>query len=91
MMYANPFRMMVIPPGAVVPHMVVVIVAVCDTPVGVNSDPFRMMDIDPARVMFMPPRRVMPHMMLVPISVMTVRMRNNRRRCEQCCQRGGRE
>src|ERR1700685_1754514 len=89
MMFANPFRMIVVPPAAVVPHMSFVIVAVVHAPLRIDGNPFRMMGIDPARMIVMPPLRVVPFMVRVPVAVM-VRMSHHRRSREQSSQsRGG--
>src|SRR5271167_978607 len=91
MMRVDPFRMMVVPPRAVVPHMIFVIVAVVGAPLGIHGNPFRMMRVDPAGVMFMPPARVMPDVTAVPVPVVTVRMSNHGSSREQRCEGSGGE
>ena len=89
MMYADPFRMVVVPPSAVVPHVMLVPVAIDGAPIRIHRDPFGMMMPNPSGVMFMPPGRIMPYVMVVPITVVA-RMRNRRRSRKDGCQgRGG--
>ena len=88
MMFADPFRMMVVPPIPTVPYVKFVIVAIDDAPLGVNRDPFGMMVPDPAGVMCMPPARVVPDVVVVPVTVM-VRMCHHRRSREQGGQGSG--
>ena len=90
MMFADPFRMVVEPPIAVAPDMVVIPVAVAYAPLGVDPDPFGMMMPYPAGVVFMPPGRVVPYVMVVPVTIV-VRMCNDRRSRKQGCQGSGGE
>src|SRR5580692_8129753 len=90
MMFANPFRMILVPPSPVAPHMMVVPIAVVLAPLRIFPGPFRMMVVDPARMVVMPPVRIAPFMTLVPVAIAIVRMCNHRRSREQCSQgRGG--
>jgi hypothetical protein len=91
MMFANPFRMILVPPSAVAPHMMVVPIAVVLTPIRVRPGPFRMMMVDPARMVVMPPVRIAPFMMLVPVTITVVRMCNHWRSREQRSQGCGGE
>lgn len=87
MMSLDPFRMVLGPPIAVVPYMMVVPVAVGAAPLGVSRGPFGMMLPDPSGVIFVPPQRVVPRMMVVPITI-AARVRHRRRSredCRQCC------
>ena len=85
MMVADPIRMMVIPPGAVVPHMSFVIVAIVGAPIWICRDPVAMVIPHPIRMIVIPPVRVVPFVVRVPLSVM-VRMSHHRRSREQGCQ-----
>ena len=90
MMCADPFRMVVVPPAAVVPYVMLVPVAVDGAPIGVNLDPFGMMMPDPTGVMFVPPDRVVPYVMVIPITVIS-RVRDRRRSREDRSQGSGGE
>jgi len=68
-MFVDPFRMVVVPPTAVAPYVMLVPVAVAGAPPGVHLDPFGMMMPNPCRVVFVPPGRVVPYVMVVPITV----------------------
>src|SRR5580704_9970216 len=83
MMFANPVRMMVVPPCAIMPDVGFVVVAVIDAPLGIYRHPFGMMVVNPSRMVFMPPVCVMPFMMRVPIAVMIIVIRKS------CHRRGG--
>ena len=69
MMFVDPFRMVVVPPSAVAPYVMLVPVAVDGAPIGVRLDPFRMMMPDPSGVVCVPPTRVVPYVMIVPVTV----------------------
>jgi len=88
MMCADPFRVVVVPPTAVVPYVMLVPVAVDGAPIGVYLDPFGMMMPDPSGVVFVPPTRVVPYVMVVPITVVA-RMRDRRCSGEDGCERCG--
>lgn len=87
MMVRDPFRMIFVPPIAVVPRMMAIPIAVGTSPILVMLGPFGMMAPDPARMMVVPPIGIVPRMVLVPITIV-VRMCHNRRSREegrQCC------
>jgi hypothetical protein len=71
MMLVDPFRMVVVPPSAVAPYVMLVPVAVDGAPIGVYLDPFGMMVPDPSGVVCVPPTRVVPYVMLVLITVIS--------------------
>src|ERR1700735_4894059 len=93
MMFADPFRMMVVPPRAITPDVALVIVTVIDAPLGIYPRPLGMMVVNPSGMIVMPPVRVMPFMMRVPVAVMTVMIRvsGDRRSREQRSQSGAGE
>jgi len=90
MVLAHPLRMIVVPPTAISPHMMVIPIAVVLPPFRISGRPFGMMVVNPARMVVMPPVRVVPLMMVVvPIAPMFCTS-NRRRSREQGCQgRGG--
>src|SRR5208283_1265910 len=93
MMFAHPFRMMVVPPCAIVPDVRFVVVAVIDAPLGIYRHPLGMMVVNPSGMILMPPMHVMPFVMRVPVAVVAVviRVRGNRRGREQRGQSGAGE
>jgi hypothetical protein len=90
MMVRDPFRMMFVPPIAVVPRMMVIPITVGAAPILVMLRPLGMMPPDPSWMMVVPPIRVMPRMMLVPITIV-VGMCHHRRSREEGRQRCGGE
>src|SRR5580693_7992562 len=93
MMFADPVRMMVVPPCTIMPDVGFVIVAVIDAPLRIYRHPLGMMVVNPSRMIFMPPVRVVPFMMRVPVAVMIVviRVGRHRRSREQRSQSGAGE
>lgn len=86
-MVLDPFRMMFVPPIAVVPRMMVIPITVGAAPIFVMLGPLRMMPPDPSWMMVVPPIRVMPRVMLVPITIVVGMCHHRRSREEgrQCC------
>jgi hypothetical protein len=60
MMFVDPFRMMVVPPTAVAPHVMVIPIAIGDAPLRIYPHPLAMMVPHPTGVVLMPPIRVVP-------------------------------
>src|SRR6185437_1998182 len=67
-MLLDPFRIVFVPPVAVVPAIVVVPIAVGVAPLGITGGPLRMMLPHPSGIMRMPPVNVMPFVMLVVVA-----------------------
>ncbi len=87
MMVFDPFRMMFVPPIAVVPRMMIVPIAVGAAPISMPFGPFRMMPPDPSGVIVVPPVGIVPRMMPVPITIVLGMCHHRRSREEgrQCC------
>src|SRR5260370_15446901 len=72
MMLVDPFRVMVEPPVAVAPIMMVVPVAIFQPPLVMGFGPFGMMLPEPSRMVIVPPVGVVPPVMFVEVASFTM-------------------
>jgi hypothetical protein len=72
MMLVDPFRVMVEPPVAVAPIMMVVPVAIFEPPLVMVFGPFGMMLPEPSRMVIVPPVGVVPPVMFVEVASFTM-------------------
>jgi hypothetical protein len=71
-MLLDPFRVLVEPPVTVAPVMMVIPVAIFDTPLAMVFGPFGMMLPEPSRMVIVPPVGVVPSVMFVEVASFTM-------------------